>query len=441
MENPLVSQSNDKLANCFTPSELIGIFRDALIVQKVNAKVIYVKGIYKIGSNCKFINYDILCDDQAGCQITIYISTEQKSKVKNGNLVLVAGIVERKLNIQGYIQLILNVSRIDILEDVAVKENDLRVFELHKKKQAIGYKEVETIIKSKIYASERPLIGLLFAGGSIVDAEFGAALSTAASCIDFKDYRVSFAQVVQFNNKIKEMDGLHFDAIALLRGGGSGLDFFDDPNILEVIIGLKTPIISAIGHRNEKFYLKDVADKVVDTPTALGIFFRDIVEQVSEQKSKSKSVLMVEIRKQFIDQINIQVNQNQSLSLQLKDMAAASKSASDKYYTQIASLQKQLKEITEGNEKKDAIAHKQTKDLTDQIKKMIDDKRNQDDILYKQREQLDKQLRDSQIKIDGLTSSLANKDRQINDMSNKKSGCLGMAAVFIGVIIMIAALL
>lgn len=69
-----------------------------------------------------------------------------------------------------------------------------------------------------------------------------------------------------------------FDAVLILRGGGSELDLacFDDYDIAVAIARCRVPVITAIGH-DQDFHVADmVAFEYVKTPTALADYFIDI---------------------------------------------------------------------------------------------------------------------------------------------------------------------
>ena len=59
------------------------------------------------------------------------------------------------------------------------------------------------------------------------------------------------------------------DVIIIARGGGSFLDLmvFSDENLVRTAANAKTPIVSAIGHENDRPVLDDVADLRASTPT------------------------------------------------------------------------------------------------------------------------------------------------------------------------------
>ena len=74
--------------------------------------------------------------------------------------------------------------------------------------------------------------------------------------------------------------GKEYDAVLILRGGGSKLDLacFDDYDLAAVIAQYPLPVLTAIGH-DQDFHVCDmVAHEYVKTPTALADFIMEIYE-------------------------------------------------------------------------------------------------------------------------------------------------------------------
>ena len=76
------------------------------------------------------------------------------------------------------------------------------------------------------------------------------------------------------------------------------------------MVNLKTPTIAAIGHVEEKLFIKQLVDKCAPTPNGLGQYFSEMVESVSEKKTKSRAALTEQIKKQFKDQLEAGQKQN-----------------------------------------------------------------------------------------------------------------------------------
>ena len=135
----------------FKPSEIIRIFNDFLARSSASAKVVYLRGIYlQSQSNTAYSGfyYDRIKDEDTQDEIPIKITLNQRNELKNGNLVDVAGTIERRISPQGYIQLNLAVSRVNIVQHQVVTELEMKQSELWKKKSQ-RFKNVDTTWKSR----------------------------------------------------------------------------------------------------------------------------------------------------------------------------------------------------------------------------------------------------------------------------------------------------
>ena len=72
---------------------------------------------------------------------------------------------------------------------------------------------------------------------------------------------MNFSSPNDFAALLKQIDSQGYDVIALVRGGGAKVEAADDLSVLETIVNLKTPIIAAIGHVEEKLFVKQIVDK------------------------------------------------------------------------------------------------------------------------------------------------------------------------------------
>ncbi len=340
----------------YKPSEIIGIFNSILAKQSVNAQVVYLRGIYL--ANPKQGNwtycYDTLRDEDSQEELTLRLTQHQRENLKNGNLVNVGGVLNRSVSNKGFIQITLNVSRIDIVKEQAIDEAEIKRMELRQKKAALGFKNVDSVLEGMLFTDQRPKVALVFAQTSITMSDFQAGINAAKSAIDFEEHRVNFANAPELISLLKELDNSDYDIISLIRGGGGGIENLDDLSVLEVIISLNTPIIGAIGHVEEKLFIKQLVDKAASTPNGLGQYFSEMVENVNEKKTRSRAVLTEQIRKQFKDQLEAGQKQNKELQEKLKDLtetqkkaAEAQQEATKKHNEQVQAAQKQNKELQE----------------------------------------------------------------------------------------------
>ena len=378
----------------YKPSELIGIFNNALARQNETSKVVFLRGIYlqKSDNGNWSYCYDTLRDEDSQEELTLQLTRQQRQELSNGNLVMVGGLLGRNITNKGYIQLVMKVSRISIIQNQAIDEDEIKRMELRQKKASSGFKNVDAILEQKLFADARPKIALVLAQSSITISDFNSGINAAKSAIDFEEFRVPFSNKDILVRTLQEIDRRDFDVIALIRGGGEGIEKLDIPDIIETVVGLNTATIAAIGHVEEKLFIKQVVDKVASTPNGLGQYFSEMVEKVAESKSKSRAVLTEQIKKQFQEQIVAGQKQNKELQEKLKILtdnqktaAEAQKEANKKHEEQVTTAQKQNKELQE-QLKNIQKAHEE------QLSKLTEAHKEQNALQQKQQEILNTNL-------------------------------------------------
>ena len=409
MANDITKANQNVPATIYKPSEIIGIFNSILAKQSVNAQVVYLRGVYLASGRQSYNGYfyDTLRDEDRQEEITMYVTQQQRENLKNGNLVNVGGVLGRNVNNKGQIQIILNVSRIEIVQEQAIDEDEIKRMELRQKKSSVGFKNVDSVLEQLLFTDQRPRVALLFATSSITMSDFEAGINAAKSAIDFMEYRANFSNAKEFISTLQSLERGNFDVIALVRGGGARIESLDDVSVLEQIVSMNTPTIGAIGHVEEKIFIKQLVDKCAPTPNGLGQYFSEMVENVSEKKTRSRAALTEKIKKQFKDQLEAGQKQNKELQEKLKvltkaqeDSVKAQQEATKKHNEQVQAAQKQNKELQEqlkGIQK----SHQE------QITKLTEAQKQQQEQQKKQQEELNKSLGKMQESNAQLQKNLA----------------------------------
>lgn len=357
-------------AQVLQPSEILNIFSDYLAKNVTSSKVVFIRGIYfkkKFDPSWKYA-YDIIRDENDQREITIVIPPSLRDGLKDGALVLLGGNINRALKDNGTIQLQLYVTRADIVQDQAISEEDMKRTEIRNAKSRLGYKNVDSILEDILYRGEKPRVALVFATTSITMSDFNAGKDAASAQIDFTECRVPFSKPQEVADLLSKLDQNNaYDAIALVRGGGGGIEALDDLIVLESILNLTTPLICAVGHVEEKIFIKNIADKVAPTPNGLGAYFKDMVESVAAKRSKSRAALVEEVKKQYIQQIETAEKQNKSLQEQIEKMTKASTDAQANFKKQSEDMGKQLQTLQESLKSMQKAHEDQTKTFNENL--------------------------------------------------------------------------
>lgn len=307
----------------YKPSEIISILRDVLSKQNTSARIVSLNGVYIKTPNATLYRnyaYDALRDENTDEEISLLIHRNLRDDLNSGNIITVIGTIDRNINNKGHIQIVLKVTRLEVVKEQVLTEKEVKQIECRNRKAQRGFQNVDAILENKLFQDKRPAVALLYAESSITNADFTKGVEAAATHIDFREYTVSFANAVAFSSRIKQLDMLNYDAIAIIRGGGSGIERLDDIEVVEALTNLKTAWIYGVGHEKENLFIRNIADKVIPIPFAVGNYFRDMVNTVIEKKTKSRAALVEEVKKQYIKQIEEANNQNKALQTKLNNM-------------------------------------------------------------------------------------------------------------------------
>ena len=422
MDEITTPRPQNAVVKYYKPSELLGMFTSYLSQQDVNRQVIYLQGIYL--KNPKHdprwtSRYDILRDENTQTEITLQIPHKLCEDLKDGNLVTVGGVLGRRVQNNSHIQLMLVVSRVEVVQEQAIDENEIKRMELRRKKAATGFRNVDALLEQLLYTDQRPKIALLFAGTSITMTDF-------------------------------------------IQGGGDIAKAAFDFAELEAVANLKTPFISAIGHPDEKLFIKELADREVSVPNDLGHYFKDMMETVNEKKTKSRAVLTEQIKKQFKDQLEAGQKQNKELQEKLSKLTKTQEETQKQHKEQVEKankqneeLQKKLTEINKANETaqkthaeqlgklqvqlkaQTEASTKQSKEFNESLKKMQDTNGQLQKTLEKmtaQNTQTSKELNEAKDKARLL-------EKQLTEASSKNGSNIWMIVAIIAIIAFVAVLI
>ena len=349
-DSQITPTNSNSPAIIYKPSELLGMIASYFAQQDVNKNVIFLQGIYWKNPNHDprwAYRYDKLRDENTQSEITLQIPHRLAEDLKDGSLVTVGGMLGRKMQNDGRIQIQLLVSRIEIIKDQAIDEDEMKRMEIRREKAQKGFRNVDSILEQLLFIDKRPKVALIFATTSITMSDFNAGIQAAKSAIDFEEHRVNFANSSELCQRLKDIDQAGFDVMALVRGGGGGIESLDDLDVLQTVSSLQTPIIAAVGHVEEKLFIKQIADKEAPTPNGLGQYFSDMVEQVSEKKTRSRAALTEQIKKKLKDQLEAGQKQNKELQEKLAVLTKNQQDAAKQHNEQVQAAQKQNKELQE----------------------------------------------------------------------------------------------
>lgn len=351
----IVEENSPRQVNAICPMQLMSQMNETLSKESdFFGKIINIKGIFKPGNGVLYANYyyDNLKDENTNTQIKFLVPSSIRNRMKPDSLVIARGMVCKRIDaLKSSVELQFRVdSIVEEVKEQAIDKDEVKRIELRQRKVAAGFKNVDSMLESMLLKGERPRVALVLPTTNRVLEDFEHGKRAASLAIDFVDRTVTFTHTSDLCNVLRTLDGLGFNAIALVRGGGidSKTDV-DKPEVIETVVGMKTPFISGLGHAPEIIFLRQVADKWTPNPNALGQYFAEIVEKAAEKRTNSRAALVKEVEGQFKNQIQEQSKQLTNLQEQLKKQADSLKAQTEsltKLQTANNELNKSVQQLT-----------------------------------------------------------------------------------------------
>jgi exodeoxyribonuclease VII large subunit len=151
-----------------------------------------------------------------------------------------------------------------------------------------GRVDVQGLLMDLLRKGETPSIALILGESAIVDRDVEASLGEARSRYRMDKRPVNLTDPSAVAEAIAQAAGGPYHLLALIRGGGEGLQTLDHPEVWEAVASCPKPIVVALGHAANTLWVEALADQSFPTPTALGHFLKQAVEAVEREKETAK---------------------------------------------------------------------------------------------------------------------------------------------------------
>jgi len=151
-----------------------------------------------------------------------------------------------------------------------------------------GRVDVQGLLMDLLRKGETPSIALILGESAIVDRDVEASLGEGRSRYRMDKKPVNLTDPSAVAEAIAQAAGGPYHLLALIRGGGDGLQTLDRPEVWEAVASCPKPIVVALGHAANTLWVEALADQSFPTPTALGHFLKQAVEAVEREKETAK---------------------------------------------------------------------------------------------------------------------------------------------------------
>jgi ElaB/YqjD/DUF883 family membrane-anchored ribosome-binding protein len=307
MESSAIKE--EKTTTKYTTWSLINIFNNVFKIKEEGA-IIEITGVYLQAQISKSYNgyfYDKLGDEKSSHTLPLKINEVDRSLLQNGCVIDLKGFITRRLDEKGTFNVIVNVVEIMGKAQAAHSEADLMAFAIMQRKANKGFRDVEGLLNKFIIVGKKPVINIYVGHTAIIDKDIIHGMGEAITFFEPKFIKINLSNPEAI---VSALDDHVADIVVIARGGGSGLDVFNDVSVLDAALNSKSVVLTAIGHKEDHTLLDNISDKRFVTPTDLGNFFRQTYNKVVEQVNNSRAKLIEQtvsvVKREFIDKITLQ---------------------------------------------------------------------------------------------------------------------------------------
>ncbi len=268
----------------FTVDSITEICRNT-ITTPFDEKIISLEGFYSGGQNKKYGNvyYDTLHDENKQSKLTLVVPEKTRQFLKPKQYYVFEGYLNKTLNSinDGTIRLLFRVIKVKDRKDEFqfISKDEFSIVQ-ERFKRPIPF--LEQLLLDKILKQQKPIINIITGNNSIVGEDYRNQLKDS-EFYTINEHSVNLSNSKEVAQKIQALSKYESDLLVVMRGGGSGLEIFNDVNLCKVSLECKMPFATAIGHKEDVTLLEKSADKGFGTPTAFGSFLQKIVDQYRTQ--------------------------------------------------------------------------------------------------------------------------------------------------------------
>jgi exodeoxyribonuclease VII large subunit len=279
-------------------STLLSLYANSLS-STLDGQLLVVEGFYSENNNKLYgqYYYDEVISKEKKHKITIQITTELKSKLVSGKYYNFQGYINRgqTLDNDSRLKVFFRVTKIlEHIEDVQLISKV--EYDIVQARFERDFPLISDILSNKIEQGKKPVLDVVTGVQSTSKDDYLGQLPDY-HYYEIRHHKCNLSTKDELLGFISSNDFSDTDLIIILRGGGSGLEVFNEIDLCKKMIELPVPFITGIGHDADKTLLERVADRGFSTPTAVGGFLQNIVnnhkERIKVIKAKDDEITLI----------------------------------------------------------------------------------------------------------------------------------------------------
>ncbi|OQP56164.1 hypothetical protein [Niastella populi] len=130
---------------------------------------------------------------------------------------------------------------------------------LLQQKAKIGYKDVNGLIRRRLYEQNPVTVSIIIGTTAIIDNDIKHQLKDTLVVYNIKYIKVNLTRVSDIIQAIHENENA--DILEISRGDGENIPIFDNSELFQQVLNLKPVFVTAIGHAVDEPLLQKLADK------------------------------------------------------------------------------------------------------------------------------------------------------------------------------------
>lgn len=268
-----------------TPNSISCILKSNLRIPDTINNQIELKGRYKKNGTKDYngFYFDTLIDENTEESIVIKVSKDIRDQLENDYIYSFTGVlvISNKKDCLFHCYLSVTDTTAKLERRISTKEE--QILKLLEKKSGKKTSNISIELEDILLKNIKPKICLLFPQRTEVRTEFWDALGSGINMYDCHEIQCNFGNIQEFTRCIDSLDSQKYDAIFILRGGGEGLDFFSNCEVINCILECNTPIFSGVGHGDSNILLRSFVSEYKNNPTDTGHHLAKLAESTRKR--------------------------------------------------------------------------------------------------------------------------------------------------------------
>lgn len=274
-----------------TPYALISTLSNANI-HPFDKQVLRVRGIYRHNPQSPLYNdgcyYDRLKDEADGKYLTLKVPRPLRLRLKDNTPYELEGTIDRKIDIRNELNIYLafHLTRIISEEAPMIDERTWERADIMRQRHAKPRQNIDALLRAIIKKGRTPKVAMVYGRAAVTNSDVVISAEGQYDNYDIERVQINLSRKTEIIDTLRQLDGSgRFDLIAIFRGGGSGLEVFEDHDIARTVMDMKTAIVTGIGHAEDMPFIESVADQAFITPSALGTYLKDTAKTTIQEVS------------------------------------------------------------------------------------------------------------------------------------------------------------